>query len=500
MPTIATASPWTTVRFRRAKDIKAWALLGIPVPLYPIVVQRLFERQARFLAKHHRGRYISLLFEAPADLAAVLATTFAAPPGCEVLSVNETGDRVLFGKAAQSGRARRQSKDNSGLELGDEDDDLAFSYQLAELSQFAVAGDESSLGLPQLNETPLNETPLNETKAEAIAATAPAPAPVSSLPIDDDELGWVEEEEAVSEISDETGDPSVEETEESAEWEPVSEAAKPEYIEPEFEPESAELDSAEPEPAEPEPAEPAPQSRFVRMAVSEPAAFGGQEMDSADREDNAHLTDVWAMADAIECPIPAERSFPASVPMLSFGLTGGELEPQGDEAYGAPIAASSPVHPLQEPLLPLMDHPNHVYVLKQGVEAWNNWRRLNPDVRPSLRGAYLNGLPLCRLDLRDTDLRFAFLFRADLRGADLRGALLIGADLIQANLRSADLRGANLSGAYLSQANLDHANLRGADLRGTFLQGAFFCETVMPSGRSSGEPAIAEDAVVRQAM
>jgi hypothetical protein len=41
--------------------------------------------------------------------------------------------------------------------------------------------------------------------------------------------------------------------------------------------------------------------------------------------------------------------------------------------------------------------------------------------------------------------------------------------------------------------------LRGADLRGTFLQGAFFFETVMPSGRSSGEAAIAEDAGVRQA-
>jgi hypothetical protein len=420
MSQLAAASPWTTVRFRRAKDIKAWALLGIPLPLYPIVVQRLFERQARFLAKYHRGRYVSLLFEAPADLAAVLATTFAAPPGCDALSVNEAGDRILFGKAAQSGRAKRQISDDTPP--AEEDEDLGVAYGLAELSQFNMPVDESPISsLPvgvQLSH------PLAEPPPDRPEDIAPTSLPVAALPspvVDpiEDEAGWVEE----------------------------------------------------------------------------------------DVENNsAELTDVWAMAEvaegvelAADVVIPSARSFPRSVPLLSFDLTLGELDASSDESYQVPIEAVAPEPLLPEPLLPAMEAPNHVAVLKQGVEAWNSWRRQYPDVRPSLRGAYLNGLPLCRLDLRDTDLRFAFLFRADLRGADLRGAVLIGADLIQANLRSADLRGANLSGAYLSQANLDHANLRGADLRGTFLQGAFFFETVMPSGRSSGEAAIAEDAVVRQA-
>ncbi len=421
MSQLAAASPWTTVRFRRAKDIKAWALLGIPLPLYPIVVQRLFERQARFLAKYHRGRYVSVLFEAPADLAAVLATTFAAPPGCEALSVNEAGDRVLFGKAAQSARAKRQVSDDTPP--AEEEGDLAWAYGLAELSQFNLPVEESQLGLPQMI-VPPPEAP--EAVAPGESGGVVLQSQVGVDPIED-EAGWEDEEvEATVEV-----------------------------------------------------------------------------------DNSADLTDVWAMAEvadgtdvtemAVDGSIPSERSFPRSVPLLSFDLTLGELDSTTDESYQVPIEAVGPEPLLPEPLLPGLEAPNHVGVLKQGVEAWNSWRRLNPDVRPNLRGAYLNGLPLCRLDLRDTDLRFAFLFRADLRGADLRGAVLIGADLIQANLRSADLRGANLSGAYLSQANLDHANLRGADLRGTFLQGAFFFETVMPSGRSSGEAAIAEDAVQQQA-
>ena len=43
-------------------------------------------------------------------------------------------------------------------------------------------------------------------------------------------------------------------------------------------------------------------------------------------------------------------------------------------------------------------------ILKKGVDAWNAWRRENPDIRP---------------DLREADLRGANLGEADLRGADL---------------------------------------------------------------------------------
>ncbi|MDQ2840624.1 MAG: pentapeptide repeat-containing protein, partial [Acidobacteriota bacterium] len=66
-----------------------------------------------------------------------------------------------------------------------------------------------------------------------------------------------------------------------------------------------------------------------------------------------------------------------------------------------------------------MANPEHVAKLKEGVKAWNQWRKANPRV-----GADLS--------------------RADLREADLSGAYL---------------RGANLSGAYLSQTNFEGAKV-----------------------------------------
>ncbi|MGF1497483.1 MAG: hypothetical protein ACFB8W_11750 [Elainellaceae cyanobacterium] len=117
MSNLSTANPssfsvWSTVRFRRAKNAKAWALLGIPRRVYPQIVQRLFEQQAKFLDKHEDDQFVSLLFEAPPVLSAKLALTFPAPPGCEALSVAATGDRILAGRAASAANARRQAADS----------------------------------------------------------------------------------------------------------------------------------------------------------------------------------------------------------------------------------------------------------------------------------------------------------------------------------------------------------------------------------------------------
>ncbi|NJM58466.1 MAG: hypothetical protein HC857_15030 [Synechococcales cyanobacterium RU_4_20] len=103
-------SPWATVRFRRAKDVRGWTLLGIPTLLYVQVLEQLFERQARFIEKHHQGEFVSVLFEAPVALAAHLALRFPAPADSEVLSVNAGGDRILHGKAATSAKAQHQAK------------------------------------------------------------------------------------------------------------------------------------------------------------------------------------------------------------------------------------------------------------------------------------------------------------------------------------------------------------------------------------------------------
>ncbi len=116
-----------------------------------------------------------------------------------------------------------------------------------------------------------------------------------------------------------------------------------------------------------------------------------------------------------------------------------------------------------------MANEEHVSMLKQGVDAWNAWRRENPDVYPNLRravlgGADLGGTVLGGADLREADLREANLYTANLGGANLRKAKLCEADLRGADLREADLCEADLGEALLSRAFLSRAFLSRADL------------------------------------
>jgi uncharacterized protein YjbI with pentapeptide repeats len=156
--------------------------------------------------------------------------------------------------------------------------------------------------------------------------------------------------------------------------------------------------------------------------------------------------------------------------------------------------------------------PEHLELLRQGVEVWNKWRSKSPSVRPDLfeadlsevnlsgadlseailGRANLSGADLSRADLNGATLIRATLARANLKGANLsgaklNGAIFIGANLSRANLSgatlnyatlgSADLSGANLRGASLSGANLEYANLCGADLTQAYLSQAVFVKT-----------------------
>jgi hypothetical protein len=104
-------------------------------------------------------------------------------------------------------------------------------------------------------------------------------------------------------------------------------------------------------------------------------------------------------------------------------------------------------------------NPKHVKVLKRGVEAWNRWRRKNPDVRADLSGADLSGA-----DLSIADLAGANLSEANLMGADLSIANLSIADLSRARLQSATLVGAYLSGANLTEAITGDTRFADSDL------------------------------------
>jgi uncharacterized protein YjbI with pentapeptide repeats len=133
----------------------------------------------------------------------------------------------------------------------------------------------------------------------------------------------------------------------------------------------------------------------------------------------------------------------------------------------------------------------HVSVLKQGADAWNEWLdeqlesavSFTPDLSGAdLREAALGGADLADAnlreanlsgaDLKDADLSEAALIRADLSDGDLNGADLNRADLSSASLEGADLSVADLSGALLNDANIREADLSHADLRGASLSSA----------------------------
>ena len=48
-----------------------------------------------------------------------------------------------------------------------------------------------------------------------------------------------------------------------------------------------------------------------------------------------------------------------------------------------------------------MSERTHLEILKQGAEAWNNWRLEYPGVKPQLSGEDLSELDLSRADLTD---------------------------------------------------------------------------------------------------
>lgn len=116
-----------------------------------------------------------------------------------------------------------------------------------------------------------------------------------------------------------------------------------------------------------------------------------------------------------------------------------------------------------------MANPEHLDILKQGIEAWNLWRAANPAVRPDLGGAdlsdcYLGEANLAGADLRYAKLTFANLSSANLIGADLSNAVFPQATLIKAELRNAVLIEASCGFANFLGAKLHSANFRAATL------------------------------------
>jgi hypothetical protein len=119
-----------------------------------------------------------------------------------------------------------------------------------------------------------------------------------------------------------------------------------------------------------------------------------------------------------------------------------------------------------------MANSEHLQILEQGVEVWNQWRQKNPQIRPNLRKAKLHGENLQGVNFNDATLR-----RADLSATNLGDASFRRADLRRANLSEALLVKADFTSAILIETNLSKAVLDGCFVYGisawnTHLEGA----------------------------
>ena len=144
-----------------------------------------------------------------------------------------------------------------------------------------------------------------------------------------------------------------------------------------------------------------------------------------------------------------------------------------------------------------MANPEHLAILKRGVEEWNKWLGENRGTAPdlsraelpgaSLGGVQLTGANLCganllnanfskaqlrMVKLHEANLLNANFSEADLREAEFNWAIIRGASLREARLDEAVFTGARLSEADLGRANLFYADLSGADLSRANLGGA----------------------------
>jgi hypothetical protein len=132
-----------------------------------------------------------------------------------------------------------------------------------------------------------------------------------------------------------------------------------------------------------------------------------------------------------------------------------------------------------------MANPDHVKLLRQSVNAWNEWRK-REIVRPDLDGADLSWANLGLANLSDVDLIGANLYNTFLAGANLGLANFIETELHEADLSDAQLFATVFAGVDLrtvrglesvlhvgpSHIGIDTIYASGGNIPEVFLRGA----------------------------
>jgi Pentapeptide repeats (8 copies) len=111
-----------------------------------------------------------------------------------------------------------------------------------------------------------------------------------------------------------------------------------------------------------------------------------------------------------------------------------------------------------------MANPEHLAKLKEGVEAWNEWRLKNPGIQPDLQGANLIFAQLQEATLMQAQLQEATLVEAQLQEADLSGAFFDNATILYEVILGDDKYGvasfADVSWGGVNLAVVDWSSLK----------------------------------------
>lgn len=134
-----------------------------------------------------------------------------------------------------------------------------------------------------------------------------------------------------------------------------------------------------------------------------------------------------------------------------------------------------------------MANPQHIEWLLEGVESWNENRRISHSM-PDLSGSDIASLFQEEGKLSNSgrvDLSGINLSGADLSGTRFLFADLKNANLTRANLSNAVVGGADLTGADLTGATVDGANFVGSQYTGARLAGTNFWQAMLVSKQDS---------------
>lgn len=129
-----------------------------------------------------------------------------------------------------------------------------------------------------------------------------------------------------------------------------------------------------------------------------------------------------------------------------------------------------------------MANPEHVEILKQGVDVWNKWREDNPKEIPDL-----SEYKITPANLKNTNVFNKKDKQVELSGINFSGANLNYAKFYLCNLNGAKFFHAALDNASFNKAGLQLATFADASLDSATFENSDLLEAALPniSGRSS---------------